>query len=175
MGPFLTQFGQFLEKNFFQNRENREIYNILKTFISHVCLLLGSWDHAQSIANLMQYPKMALLEGIFKPGVEISYLENVQNFVIFSIFQIDCKFGLTVLLLQCFPMSNYNFLLVAWSQGQHRNQWFIVWYVQHSPRGQSFWKQKFQSRIMVKNDKVSENFIFSLNYVESSEFKNLAL
>ena len=53
MGPFLTQFGQVLEKIFFQNRENRANYNILKTFITRLCLLLGSWDRAQSIANLM--------------------------------------------------------------------------------------------------------------------------
>ena len=53
MGPFLMQIGQVLEKKVFQNRENRENYTILKTFISRQILLLGSWDHAQSIANSM--------------------------------------------------------------------------------------------------------------------------
>ena len=102
-------------------------------------------------------------------------MEYVQNFVIFSIFPIDRNFGLTVFLLQCFPMSNSIFLLVAGTQGQHNNQWFIVWYVQHCPVGLSFGMQKFQSKIILKNDRVSENFIFSLNYVQSSEIKKLAL
>ena len=92
---FLVKFYTFQRVNILNSDHRKPLHcQILKTSISCQIMLLETWDRAQSIRNLMQYPKMWLFCRISQVNVEKSEFEK-NFFLIFSknrknIFFITC-------------------------------------------------------------------------------------